>query len=245
VTIQAALGNDTVLGGNEDDSIFGNSGNDVLNGGGGDDILSGGDGDDTLVGGMDNDELRGDAGVDTVDYSGVAVAIVVNLATNSASGGAGVDRLYDVERVVGTRFSDMLSGDGGNNILIGGVGNDLLAGGLGTDLMTGGVGNDRFVFNAATDSRVGRTLTDRITDFTAGDILDLSGIDANAGTTGTNEAFIQVAAFTRTAGELTLAFDAASNTTTLLGDTTGDGIADFSVLFTGNVAPAITANWVL
>ena len=83
---------------------------------------------------------------------------------------------------------------------------------------------------------------DRITDFAAGDVLDLSAIDANVNTSGTNEAFVRVANFSGVAGQFTLAF--GCGTTTLLGDTDGNGLADFSVLFTGDVT-ALTGSWVL
>jgi len=77
-----------------------------------------------------------------------------------------------------------------------------------------------------------------------GDVLDLSAIDANAGTAGTDEAFVRVANFSSVAGQFTLAFAAATGTTTLLGDTDGNGVADFSILFSGDVT-ALTTMWVL
>jgi len=110
-------------------------------------------------------------------------------------------------------------------------------------VLAGAGGNDRFVYLATGDSAAGAD-ADRIVDLSAGDILDLSGIDANANTVGTNEAFTQVGAFSNVAGQFTLAFDGGSNTTTLLGDTDGNGVADFSILFTGDVT-ALTGSWVL
>ncbi len=59
-----------------------------------------------------------------------------------------------------------------------------------------------------------------------------------------NQAFVHADAFTHTAGEFTLAYDAGTNTTTAMFDTNGDANADMAILFTGNVT-ALTSTWVL
>jgi Ca2+-binding RTX toxin-like protein len=75
-------------------------------------------------------------------------------------GGEGVDRIIDVEAVVGSNFNDTLSG---------GIGPNSLTGGNGNDILTGGTGDDLFVFDDGSGD-------DTITDFTAGagtdDVLD-------------------------------------------------------------------------
>ena len=68
--------------------------------------------------------------------------------------------------------------------------------------------------------------------------LDVS-IASGSGVAG-DQAFTQVASFTGVADQMTLAFDAGTNTITLRGDT--DGLADFSILFTGDVT-GLTASW--
>jgi len=65
--------------------------------------------------------------------------------------------------------NDLLYGHAGNDTLDGGAGNDILIGGGGDDLLTGGAGNDRFVFGASD------TGNDTITDFSAGDVIELHG----------------------------------------------------------------------
>ena len=83
----------------------------------------------------------------------------------------------------------------------GGAGNDRLVGGWGIDTMAGGAGNDTFVF---TDVDVGTGVRDTITDFRAGDKIDLSSIDASLLTIG-DDAFRLVAAntaFTSDFGEV-------------------------------------------
>ena len=73
------------------------------------------------------------------------------------------------------RGADVLKGLGGNDELYGmrgaddlggGDGADLLDGGPGRDILTGGAGDDTFVF-ATGDG------TDRVTDFSEGDMVDL------------------------------------------------------------------------
>jgi len=235
----------TLIGGTGNDTLDGGSANDVLDGGSGNDILKGSNGDDRITAGAGNDNIDGGTGIDTLQFGATAAGVTVNLlltGPQAMGGGQGTDTIVDVENVTGTNFGDTLMGYGAENVLDGGGGNDIIFGGPNRDTLTGGTGNDNFRYTFHSDSLVG--FADRITDFASGDILDLSGVDANANTTGTNEAFTQVAAFTGVAGQLTLAFDAGSNTTTLLADLDGNGSGEFSILFTGDVSAAITANWV-
>ncbi len=74
---------------------------------------------------------------------------------------------------------DILYGQGGDDTLNGGAGDDILIGGYGNDILTGGDGHDLFVFggegalNAAVDGQF-KNHMDVITDFHAGDKIDLS-----------------------------------------------------------------------
>ena len=228
-----------IAGGNGNDLVDGGIGSaaDTLDGGAGNDMLKGQAGNDQLTGGTGNDSLDGGAGVDTIAYAVTSAGVTVNLGLTTAQavgGGQGSDTIVNVENISGSAFGDTLTGNALANALTGGAGRDVL---------TGGAGNDRFIYLASGDSAVGAN-ADRIADFALGDILDLSAIDANANSAGTNEAFVRVGAFTGVAGQFTLAFAAGANLTTLLGDTNGDGAADFSILFTGNVMN-LTTSWVL
>jgi Ca2+-binding RTX toxin-like protein len=93
--------------------------------------------------------------------------------------------------------------------------------------MTGGAGNDIFIFRTVKEIR-----SDKITDFTTGDRVDLSGIDASQAEAG-NQAFDFVGdtAFSGTAGELR--YEALSDKLMLQGDVDGDGLEDFSIIMTG------------
>ena len=64
---------------------------------------------------------------------------------------------------------DVLIGGSGNDMLIGGAGNDTIGAGSGKDRITGGGGRDVFLF-AASGSGI-----DTITDFSAGDSIEVSG----------------------------------------------------------------------
>ena len=181
--LDAGLGNDTLNGG---------AGNDTLDGGGGTDNLNGGTGNDLLVGGGGADRMDGGTGTDWALYNGsnATAGVTINLLTHIGSGGAAVgDRLFNIKNVRGTKFNDVLTGDGLSNELNGDLGNDTLSGGAGSDTLIGGAGND--ILNdsdvaSAADQDVFRpgTGSDAITgdgndvldyrDATSGVILDLS-----------------------------------------------------------------------
>jgi Ca2+-binding RTX toxin-like protein/subtilisin-like proprotein convertase family protein len=165
-------------------TLFGNSGANDLRGMEGDDVLDG-------MGG--GDRLDGGAGVDTASYDSAAIGVVIDLAAGTASGGdAQGDVLVGIENLSGSQGSDTLVGStganalqgwSGNDVLRGGAGADVLNGGIGADALTGGTGNDTFAYASAADSTVAAAGKDAILDFTAGDRIDLSAIDAdgNAG----------------------------------------------------------------
>ena len=140
-------------------------------------------------------------------------------ANNTLSGGSGNDTIN------GLAGNDLLSGNYADDSLNGGDGTDTLVGGLGSDQLTGGAGNDVFKFNTIAEVSWG----DRITDFAAGDKIDLAGIDANDQIDG-NQAFsfINSASFTGVAGQLIY-----SSWGSIQGDTNGDSMQDFSIAVTG------------
>ena len=74
------------------------------------------------------------------------------------------------ETIFGTIADDHILGRGGIDIILAGGGDDIIDGGDGNDILTGGTGNDAFVFASRQFG------TDVITDFTAGDRIDLSAL---------------------------------------------------------------------
>jgi Ca2+-binding RTX toxin-like protein len=86
-----------------------------------------------MMGGAGNDTIDGGAGNDTVSYASATGSVTVNLSSNSSSGSAGNDMLYNIENITGSAYNDKLTGDNSNNVIIGGDGNDTLDGGAGND----------------------------------------------------------------------------------------------------------------
>jgi serralysin len=171
-------GVDRMYGGEGNDRLMGDNGNDTLSGGNGNDILYGGTGNDRLLGGLGNDTLNGGGGFDEATYAADPMPVVVDFspAGGPASGGHGVDKLRDIEKVTGSVYADTLTGDANANVLDGGLGNDRLQGGAGNDLLTGGGGDDLFRWTAtffnSGDIHLGEL--DRVSDFSKGDALDFS-----------------------------------------------------------------------
>ena len=118
--------------------------------------------------------------------------------------------------------------------LTGGAGNDTLIGAGGGDTLIGGAGADKFVFSTLSASPVSNP--DTISDFnwSAGDIIDISGILPTA---------LKVTAFDHHANEAMLNYDSVHDITTLLVDKNGDGVADFSLLIKGH--QTFDHGWVL
>ena len=126
--------NDIISGDGVNNQLFGNGGNDILSGGSGNDLIRGGAGADIIVGGT---------GADTADYLGSSSGVTVSLVTGTGSGGdAEGDTLVDIERIAGSNFNDILTGNDGDNKLTGYQGDDELLGGNGTDILDGGAGAD-------------------------------------------------------------------------------------------------------
>jgi len=235
--IQGGAGFDYISGGGRNDTLHGGDDDDDLSGDNGNDTLMGDLGDDYLLGGVGNDLLFGGDGSDTAVYAESAGRVSVDLAiaTQQYTIGQGYDTLRGIENLFGSAFDDKLYGDAGANEITGFFGGDIL---------TGRAGADIFVYETEFDSGVcGCYGTDLITDFTAEDILDLSAVDADYYTFA-DDAFVQVASLSGTAGEFVLSYDAASNQTLFEADTDGDGFGDFGFVFTGDVT-GLTATWVL
>lgn len=137
-------------------------GNDVFDGRGGTTIgtIIAGGGNDRLINSADAETFDGGTGVDVVNFTGSAGAIVF-LDGRECGGSAAGDSYLNVENVVGSAYgadritgngsNNVLNGRGGNDYLFGGAGNDQLIGGEGVDTLRGGAGNDVFVFQSLDD----------------------------------------------------------------------------------------------
>ncbi|WP_415405229.1 M10 family metallopeptidase C-terminal domain-containing protein [Tateyamaria sp. SN3-11] len=226
-------GNDALFGGRGNDRLIGGNGEDTLNGGAFNDTLKGGYGDDTLDGGNGFDQVVytgqtsrvilnleagtaiGAAGSDTIlnveNAFGSSFGDIIygtNAHGNRIEGSSGNDRLYGLDgrdTILGGNDNDSIYGGNDVDKLLGQSGNDRLDGGAATDFLTGGSGADVFVFSDVSHTGVGRYKRDEVRDFSTveGDVIDLSGIDANTGFGG-NQGFNVVSNFTGTSGELTI-----------------------------------------
>ena len=184
-TVYAGDGDDTVEGGTGNDYLKGESGNDVVSGGEGDDTLYGGSGDDTLSGGAGNDYIRGESGIDTVDYSDAESSVTVDLSTTSEqdTGGAGTDRIYEVENLTGSAYDDTLTGNSGANVIDGGAGDDVIDSGAGDDQILGGAGADTISAGEGNDTVDGGA-GDDVIDAGSGDNQISGGTGADTITAG-------------------------------------------------------------
>ncbi|MBB3978825.1 Ca2+-binding RTX toxin-like protein [Rhizobium azooxidifex] len=255
--LYGGAGNDSLSGGDGNDKLEGGTGNDTLNGGNGNDTLDGGSGTNRLYGGAGNDVyMVGSSSDKVIEYAGGGTDTVYSshshtlsdhverlILTGSANawgtGNASSNRLTGNtgnNTLRGNEGNDTLDGGKGNDTLSGGWGNDVLDGGAGADKLTGGSGRDVFVFRDVSDSTAWSSGRDTISDFsrTAGDVIDLRGIDAREASSADNAfVFIGTSGFGKHAGELRYTKSGAN--TLLSGDTDGDGKADFAILFSGHV----------
>jgi Ca2+-binding RTX toxin-like protein len=209
---------DRLSGNGQDNAFAGRAGGDTLSGAAGNDTLHGGAGDDVLDGGQGDDLLNGAAGRDTASYASATAGVHVDLALRGAqdTGGAGVDILFLIETLAGSAYDDVLGGDGQSN------------------LFYGGAGDDTFRWGAIAD-----LAGDRIGDYRAGDVVDLSRIDADMAT-ASDQAFVRVNAFSHHAGEVRVQYDAVHGSTLIDLDVTGDGVGDARLSLLGDHTADLT-----
>ena len=255
--------NNSITGNAAANLLKGGAGNDRLSGGAGADVLEGGAGADRLDGGLGNDtyvlndkdvviEAAG-GGIDAIrsSFSYALGANLENLAltgaraingtgnalNNSITGNAAANLLK------GGAGNDRLSGGAGADVLEGGAGADRLDGGSGRDILSGGVGADRFVFTFATDIGVGTAARDVIHDFevnVAGELIDLSRIDAITGGANNAFTFLGTAAFNQANDNGGLRYFQQNGNTIIQGSTDNDTAFEFEIELTG--LRALTAN---
>ncbi|MES2550984.1 MAG: hypothetical protein V4630_15015, partial [Pseudomonadota bacterium] len=163
------------------------------------DVLQGGAGDDMFMVSSGIDTLEGGAGFDTIVLTRATGAVRLNLESLNHNTNIATGQTYvSIEGIIGSAFSDQLTGDSlanridgvdghdrlnggaGSDSLFGGFGNDSLLGGSGADLLDGGIGRDRVSYREAAIALVADLgQPDRNTGEAAGDsylaIEDLEG----------------------------------------------------------------------
>ncbi len=179
-----SLNDDILYGDSTANSIDGSAGNDTIDGGAGNDTLLGGSGDDVLIGGAGADVLDGGSGINTADYSTSSAAVIVSLDGSVGIGGdAQGDTLFNIQKLVGSNFDDLLTGSFGVDTLVGGAGNDTLIGGAGNDLLQGGSGNDVLIGGSGADTLDGGAGFD-IADYSASSAGVTVSTDGSSGIGG-------------------------------------------------------------
>ncbi|QAU35560.1 nidogen-like domain-containing protein [Janthinobacterium sp. 17J80-10] len=179
---------ENIIGGAGNDTLTGDALANRIEGRAGNDNLVGGDGSDTLVGGAGFDTLNGGLGTDFADYTALAVAVNVNLATGiaSADGSGATDTLIGIDNILGGTGNDTLTGDAngnrlegrnGNDSLVGGAGNDTFLGGNGADTMDGGIGTDFLDYSTATAAVTANLATGTTSDDGTGAIDTFTGME--------------------------------------------------------------------
>ena len=135
-----------------------------------------------------NDGATGGAATLDLTSAGSALTALFDGDGSGALWGGGYDPttpslFVNLSDIIGTGFADILdaSADSAGVTLAGGAGDDTIAAGAGDDTIAGGAGNDSLAGGTGADVFIfapfqGR---DTITDFTSGDLIDLSAITAS------------------------------------------------------------------
>lgn len=226
------------------DRLRGTASRDLLLGTAESNILEGLGDNDALVGGAGDDQLNGGQGNDTAVYQDDEGAVVINLATDTATDGFEAnDTLTSIENIIGSQFGDRLTGNAQDNQLTGGGGNDTLSGGQGddyiiglggVDVLTGNAGTDNFAYVTPEEGR------DRIEDFNPDDTILIVGATFPGGlSTGLlSESQFTLGTEATTANHR---FIFNQDNGQLFFDRDGDGSANSQLLATFTDTPEVTA----
>jgi Ca2+-binding RTX toxin-like protein len=255
--LYGGIGNDTIYGGDMVNSAWQPDYWDQIYGGAGNDLM---------VGGLGADKMNGGSGIDTASYWNAGAAVSVSLSTGAGSAGdAAGDVITNTENLTGSYYGDRLEGnagvnriDGGNgadviegrsgaDTLIGGAGDDTLYGdlfGYGgyADILTGGTGRDTFMFTTLLESGPLASNRDSITDFAAGDKINVQYIDANLGVSG-DQAFKLDTGGSFVAGEIRQQKVGADLLLTF--NTSGDATPEMSILLKNHAALLTATDFIL
>ncbi|HEX8655241.1 MAG TPA: Calx-beta domain-containing protein, partial [Allosphingosinicella sp.] len=172
-------------------------------------FVAGGDGEFDYAIVWNDDLLAGG----TITFNGSGLAAAETMSFDGSDEASAAFRLW---------------GGAAGDTLVGGGGADLLYGGGAGDGLTGGGGNDIFRYHATSDST--SLYRDSISDFAAGDRIDVSVIDAVSGVAG-DQAFIYIDddAFTLGQPGRLRAFELLPDFWLVEADVNGDALADWTL----------------
>ncbi len=178
------------------------------------DLLVGTDGGDRFIVSAGADTINGAAGFDFLDLSSAQAAQRLNLQSARENSGLSLGHTHiSVEGIIGSRWSDTVTGDAVDNVLDGGDGNDRIAGGDGADSLFGGLGADLLTGGLGADLLDGGSGRDRLSyrDAAAEVLVDLAGPAVNQGE-ATGDRFLGIEEMEGSRLADTLAGDAQANT---------------------------------
>lgn len=165
----------TIYGG--DDVVLGFGGNDVITdlysfsgGYSGKDAIYCGEGSDTIISSLDtaqdgSNTYNGGNGVDLLDFTHVKGPVHVDFVAGIAvagNGSLGTTFVEAFENVLGSDYSDIITGGSENNVFYGLGGHDLIDGGAGNDAIYGDEGDDRLLGSDGDDIITGDAGSDQI-----------------------------------------------------------------------------------
>lgn len=164
--------NDVLRGDNQNNIIMGLDGDDLMYGEDGDDELTGGAGFNNFVGGQGNDTFYGWVGIDNARYDFDPSGVNINFITGVFEDGWGTfDTFFNIERIYGSAYADVMTGStfrsvfrggGGNDMLTGSTVGDFLYGEADDDIMYGLGSNDELFGGGGNDDIYGGDLADKL-----------------------------------------------------------------------------------
>ena len=129
--------------------IAGSAGNDIFGGGDGADFLLGNAGDDIVRGSHGADIIDAGTGVDVLNYGDLDTSVDIDLSASAAMVSGAQQSISGVEDIVGSAYSDQITGDKAANRIYGGAGDDIIDGLGGVDELNGERGNDIYAVEDA------------------------------------------------------------------------------------------------
>lgn len=148
------------------------------------DVLTGTEADEFFILSAGADTILGGGGFDCIVLSGATAGVRISLDSPNRNTGIATGHSYvSIEGIIGSEFSDNLTGNAADNRIEGRDGNDRLVGGDGADSLFGGTGSDTLLGGAGGDVLDGGAGRDRASyrETAAGLVADLGLPSQNTG----------------------------------------------------------------